>query len=599
MPEGYTLTGSTKADTVTTLTNSHTPELTEATVTKVWNDANNQDGKRPAEVTVSLRNTNVIATLSASNGWTVTASGLPKYRNHGEEIEYAWTEREVGDDYLLTDTKVEETVTTLTNSRTTETTEATVIKVWTDNEDQDGLRPESLNITLSNGMIAELTEDNEWTQTITGLPKYAEGQEIIYTWTEAEVPEGYVITSIDTVGTVTLITNTHEPELTEATVTKIWEDADNADGLRPAALAATLSNGDSVILNPANGWTKTVDKLPKYKNGEEIEYTWVESSVPDGYELTGNVTTGTVTTLTNSHTPADTETVEATVTKRWEDSNDQDGLRPDSIQVRLSNGTVVTLAEGNGWTQTVRNLPKYSGENEIIYTWTELDSPRGYTLSGSSTSGTVTTLTNSHTPETRELTVRKVWIDDDPSARPDSLQVVLSGGGASQVVTLSAGNGWEQTVTVPRYENGEEIRYTWIEGAVMGYTQTGHSVSGDVTTFTNTRNAVDDTEYTLTIYYRYITGGTAAETYFREHLKPGTSFYVPSPDIANHLVNHSLISGVMPARNLVYVVLYAPMIDPENPEGEILITKFLDIDEYNTALGLGTVVKTAEGDALE
>ena len=38
--------------------NTHETEKTEATVKKVWNDSNNQDGTRPVELTVNLMNGN-------------------------------------------------------------------------------------------------------------------------------------------------------------------------------------------------------------------------------------------------------------------------------------------------------------------------------------------------------------------------------------------------------------------------------------------------------------------------------------------------------------------------------------------------------------
>ena len=43
VPEGYTATYS---NGTLTITNKHIPEQTSATATKVWNDSNNQDGKR-------------------------------------------------------------------------------------------------------------------------------------------------------------------------------------------------------------------------------------------------------------------------------------------------------------------------------------------------------------------------------------------------------------------------------------------------------------------------------------------------------------------------------------------------------------------------
>jgi hypothetical protein len=116
------------------------------------------------------------------------------------------------------------------------------------------------------------------------------------------------------------------------TVSKSWDDANNQDGKRPASLTVTLSNGTVVTLNEANGWEATVSDLPKYAGGQLINYTWTEGEMPDGYTLTDTSVNGTITTLTNSYTPEETE---ATVEKVWNDENDQDGIRPENIQVQL------------------------------------------------------------------------------------------------------------------------------------------------------------------------------------------------------------------------------------------------------------------------
>ena len=54
MPEGYKLTDTRKNGTVTTLTNTYAPEKVSITGIKTWNDANNQDGKRPTSIKISL-----------------------------------------------------------------------------------------------------------------------------------------------------------------------------------------------------------------------------------------------------------------------------------------------------------------------------------------------------------------------------------------------------------------------------------------------------------------------------------------------------------------------------------------------------------------
>ena len=197
--------------------------------------------------------------------------------------------------------------------------------------------------------------------------------------------------------------------VTSVTVEKVWKDADNQDGKRPKFIDVTLSNGKKVTLNDANGWKATVDSLPIYEKGKEIKYTWTEAKV-DGYTST-QVTNGQITTLTNVHTP---ETTEVTVKKVWSDADDQDAKRPDHIDVTLSNGQKVTLNDANQWTATISNLPKYAGGKEIAYTWTEAKVD-GYTPT-QVTNGQITTLTNVHKPEETEVTVKKVWDDEDDRA---------------------------------------------------------------------------------------------------------------------------------------------------------------------------------------
>ena len=480
-PEGYKLTNTSVNGTVTTLTNTHVPEVTSATVTKVWDDADNQDGKRPESLIVTLSNGQTV-TLNEANEWTATIENLPVYAN-GQVITYTWTEGEMPEGYSLTNTSVNGNVTTLTNSYTPETTSVSVAKVWDDADNQDGKRPESLTVTLSNGQTVTLNEGNGWTATIDNLPVYANGQVIEYTWTEGEMPEGYMLTNTSVNGTITTLTNSYEPEETSVTVTKVWDDADNQDGKRPESLNVTLSNGMTVTLNEANEWTATIDNLPVYANGQVITYTWTEGDMPEGYALTNTSVNGTITTLTNSYEPEETS---VTVTKVWDDADNQDGKRPESLTVTLSNGMAVTLNESNEWTATIDNLPVYENGSVIEYTWTEGEMPEGYVLTNTSVNGTITTLTNSYEPELTTATVVKVWDDanDQDGMRPDELVVELSNG---TQVTLNVANSWTATVeNLPAYANGALINYTWSEVNVPeGYSLTSTSVNGTVTTLTN------------------------------------------------------------------------------------------------------------------
>ena len=87
-------------------------------------------------------------TLNEENGWTDTVEDLDKYTG-GVKNGYTWVEKNLPDGYSLTKTEdqtaeaTEETaetiITTLTNSYTPGKVEASVLKVWNDGENQDGI----------------------------------------------------------------------------------------------------------------------------------------------------------------------------------------------------------------------------------------------------------------------------------------------------------------------------------------------------------------------------------------------------------------------------------------------------------------------------
>ena len=92
-------------------------------------------------------------------------------------------------------------------------------------------------------------------------------------------------------------------------VSKVWEDQNNADGTRPTSVTVHLyadgvDTGKSEVLSDANGWTATFSNLDKNQTGTTtaITYTVVEDEV-EGYtaEVTGDVTSGF--TITNTHIP--------------------------------------------------------------------------------------------------------------------------------------------------------------------------------------------------------------------------------------------------------------------------------------------------------
>ncbi|MCD8116681.1 MAG: Cna B-type domain-containing protein, partial [Oscillospiraceae bacterium] len=105
---------------------------------------------------------------------------------------------------LLEDSKVivDEKTVTVTNTPVS-TVDIPVTKVWDDNDDQYGLRPSEVTVTLyENGTVTEqtltLNDDNSWTDTFKDLPeKDADGNTISYTVVESAVSNYTSSTEVD------------------------------------------------------------------------------------------------------------------------------------------------------------------------------------------------------------------------------------------------------------------------------------------------------------------------------------------------------------------------------------------------------------------
>lgn len=272
--------------------NTTKAKTTSFTVTKKWSDQNNKYETRPAQVIVKLYKNgesynNTSITLNDSNNWTYTWNNLPVAGG-----EYSAVEEDV-EGY---EASIEKTNTGAVITNTLKTDDFSVSKVWKDNDNKNGLRPESINIHLYNdgkevvGSSVKLSEENKWAYTWSGLPTGG-----TYTVQEESVP-GYK-TSIEAKGNASVITNTLET--TSHTVKKVWSNSDNKSGKRPESITVHLyKNGQlvedekDVVLNEKNDWTYTWSGL--LGSG----YTAVEDTVP-GYTVS-SVTEGNTTTITNT-----------------------------------------------------------------------------------------------------------------------------------------------------------------------------------------------------------------------------------------------------------------------------------------------------------
>ena len=268
-------------------------------------------------------------------------------------------------------------------------------KIWNDNNNQDGKRPDKIKVILNKTVDGktskvaekEVTAKDNWSYEFTNLPKFEGGKEITYSIDEEGV-EGYKKT-IDGYN----LKNSYTPEVVNVQGTKTWDDANNQDGKRPdkikVILNKTVDGKTSKVaekeVTAKDNWSYEFTNLPKFEGGKEITYSIDEEAVAgytkaiDGYNLK------------NSYTP---EVVNVQGTKTWDDANNQDGKRPDKIKVILNktvDGKTTKVAEKevtakDNWNYAFNDLPKYENGKEIKYSIDEVDVPgykksiKGYNL---------------------------------------------------------------------------------------------------------------------------------------------------------------------------------------------------------------------------
>lgn len=380
-------------------------------------------------------------------------------------------------------------------------TEISVEKKWDDYNNQDGIRPATVKV--------QLLEDGKVKDTVE-----LSNDKLTHTWNKLLADKTYTVVELDEKGqqingsgkynnaysteykqdeATTIITNTHTPEKISKTVTKVWDDENNQDGIRPEKIYVTLYkevNGTKTVVeenveitdalkDEKDNWIYTWNNLPKYENGKPIVYT-VEERAMNGY--TPNYSTDTF-TIKNKYVPG---TVSRTVTKVWDDQNNQDGIRPTTVTVQLyadgvAKGEAVTLNEGINWTKTWTGLPEKQNGTKINYEIKEIkigntevveNKAGGYTVSNKNVDNITTTITNTHTPATVGKTVIKQWEDNDNSARPTSVKVQLYANGVEKYspVELNDKNNWKATWSgLEKNQDGKPIVYTVKEIPVNGY----------------------------------------------------------------------------------------------------------------------------------
>lgn len=411
---------------------------------------------------------------SNSNEWQYTWRNLDKKAN-GKDIKYTVDEVTTPSEYTKS---ISEDGKTITNTYTPKTTKITVEKMWSDSNDQDGIRKKISKITLTlkkdvykNGNYSgtfetvtgitnpiKITDSDEiqtnWTKEWKDLPVYENGSLIKYQVEETiEGDEGkYTSTSDDAYKTaidasgheisdVTFkLTNTMVPAKIRITVTKAWEDGNNRDHVRNNI--------------------KKLSFILYSRKDNETSWTEENRAVFDTDQIL--------------NTPNN-------LTKTW---TDLDEYKLDS----------------NNVTQRMH----YKVEEEITYINSEglkYEQPEYSTtdITGEGGSAQTVTITNKHTPETVSVDVTKIWDDtyNTDNYRPKKLEVQLwktvnevtepvnaypnDANVKTDTISLNQDNNWTGSWSkLYKYEDGNLITYTVKEKEYKNNDKYTNSITGGI-----------------------------------------------------------------------------------------------------------------------
>lgn len=278
-----------------------------------------------------------------------------------------------------------------------------VRKVWVDNNDHFGWRPDSITVELyANGKRTDKTltlgpnalqnlwnfvtgSANGWSGTFTGIPKYDQNGALIeYSVVETPVPDHYEVSyGQDADGTFVITNSAGGDLIVSKRVTGEGEDGSAQFHFTVQVSDDTLSGtfGDMTFTNGTASVT--------LRDGEQaaarglpagLSYTVTEAEADRGPYTTastgeaGTIPAGGTATaeFTNDH-----RVISIPVEKIWQDDGDRDGLRPQSITVKLladgaDAGRRLTLDASCGWKGSFGGLDAYRDGKPVNYTVEEV-----------------------------------------------------------------------------------------------------------------------------------------------------------------------------------------------------------------------------------
>ncbi len=350
-------------------------------------------------------------------------------------------------------------------------------------------------------------------ETVNGKDKFSDDKTI-----EFPIPavEGYLadleFTKVDQ-----LVENS-KLEGAEFTLTHVTDVND------PMHCTVCESANNYVAMDPVTVKSKADGKVSFTGIPSGHNYVLVESDSPEGYQENNTKYKVTVAydaiTLNDQPVPSaitnTPDNVRYTVTKNWDDADNQDGFRPEAINVQLQKyvgetanwndsanvknvGEPVELTKANvvkdtegkenarQWQHKWENIPTRENGQKVHYRAVELTADgkevvlngaydTNYNLTEFDVTATSTALTNKHVPETVALQLNKVWKGDENivAKRPTAVQFAITGkvdvGTATEkvvyptdaeyaVATVATADNWTKVVELPKRSAGKVITY--------------------------------------------------------------------------------------------------------------------------------------------
>ena len=373
----------------------------------------------------------------------------------------------------------------VTNTYRLITTQIIVSKSWSDDNNRDNKRPDSIEVklvakvdgseieVLSSG-TQKLNGANGWKYTFTDLPKYHAGKLVEYTVEEVNTPAGYTKTITGNVTDGFNITNTYTPEKVQVSGSKNWNDDGNAAGTRPGSITIRLyANGSEIdhkTVTEKDGWSWNWTGLNRYDTDhKEISYTISEDAVDgytssiSGYNVTNTVNKPQVGSVILTKVDATTGTALAGAVF--------DLYRANNTKV----GTYTTNAGG---------VLRVDGLTFGDYYFVETKAPEGYALESQRAAFTINAATTVSAPASVRVTNKpvdekigvsaaKVWDDENNTdgVRPSSVTFRLFADGVEiGSAQASEANGWTVSFgNLPKTRNGVAISYAVKEDEVGNY----------------------------------------------------------------------------------------------------------------------------------